>query len=179
MILGLTGPNAAGKGEAAAWFVDRGFTYHSLSDIVREEARASGLDTSRESLIVTGQRLRREGGPGILAARMLPRLTPPCLVDSIRSPFEVEVLRGAPGFVLLGVDAPVEVRWQRALARGREGDQPDLAAFIAREERENSDNPEAQQLRRTLALADCVLSNDGSLEQFQSRLEAWLAEQGA
>ena len=40
LVIGLTGPNAAGKGEVANHLEARGFRLHSLSDIVREEAAA-------------------------------------------------------------------------------------------------------------------------------------------
>ena len=36
MIVGLTGPNAAGKGVVADFLRERGYAYFSLSDIVRE-----------------------------------------------------------------------------------------------------------------------------------------------
>ena len=74
IVIGLTGPNASGKGTVAELLQKRGFGLHSLSDIVREEARAAGLTTGRDHLIVTGNRLRREGGAGVLALRILPRL---------------------------------------------------------------------------------------------------------
>ena len=175
LIVGLTGPNAAGKGEAARWLAERGFAVHSLSDIVRERALALGRDVGRASLIETGQAMRREGGPGILARLLAPRLPDRSVVDSIRHPAEVEVLRELPGFCLMGVDAPVETRWRRAVARGREGDVPDLAAFAAREQLENGTSPEQQQLSRALALADRVVVNDGSLEQFRDAVLAAVA----
>lgn len=175
VVVGLTGPNAAGKGEVAAWLAARGYTVHSLSDVVRETARAAGRDVSRETLIEIGQFLRREHGPGVLADRITARLDGRCAVDSIRSPSEVEVLRRVPGFRLLGIDAPVEVRWRRAVARGREGDVPDLATFVAREERENRDSPDSQQLRRALALADIVLCNDGTLAALLAAAERVVA----
>lgn len=172
LIVGLTGPNAAGKGEAARWLAERGFAVHSLSDIVRERALALGRDLGRASLIETGQAMRREQGPGVLARLLVARLSDRSVVDSIRHPAEVEVLREQPGFRLLGVDAPAETRWRRAVARGREGDVPDQATFAARERQENGTSPEQQQLSRTLALADRVVVNDGSLEQFRSAVTA-------
>lgn len=172
MIVGLTGPNAAGKGEVARLLQARGYALHSLSDVVRETALAEGRDVGRETLIEIGQRLRREFGPGVLAERILPRLTGRTAVDSVRSPFEVDVLRRLRSFRLLGVDAPVAVRWSRAVARGREGDVPDLATFVAREERENSERTDGQQLRRTLALADAVVVNDGGLDVLEHRVTA-------
>jgi dephospho-CoA kinase len=47
MVVGLTGANAAGKGEVALHLCDRGFRVHSLSDIVREEAERRGLAPER------------------------------------------------------------------------------------------------------------------------------------
>lgn len=170
MLIGLTGPNAAGKGEVAQLLAARGFSLFSLSDVVRERARELGLGVDRTTLIRIGQDLRAEGGPGVLAERILPRLPENAAVDSIRSPFEVEVLRRRADFRLLGVDAPVETRWQRALNRGREGDVPDLATFMAREELENRESPTSQQLRRAFALVDAVVRNDGPLELLPERL---------
>lgn len=183
IVIGLTGPNAAGKGEVCALLAGRGYSLHSLSDVVREEARAAGLGTGREALIETGQRLRRESGPGVLAERIVPRLAGRCAVDSIRAPAEVEVLRARlPRFFLLGVDADVAVRYRRAIDRGREGDRPDLATFVAREERENRDDPASQQLRNALALADEVVRNDGTLDDLRRAVDGvvrrWEARAG-
>ncbi len=167
MIIGVTGPNAAGKGEVCRVLASAGYTLHSLSDIVREAARAEGRDVSRETLIEVGQRLRRERGPGVLAEMLLPRLGERAVVDSVRAPAEVEVLRRRRNFRLLGVSAPLEVRWRRAVARGREGDVPDLATFAAREERENQDQPDSQQLRRSLELADAIVINERGLDELR------------
>ncbi len=171
LIIGLTGPNAAGKGEAAAALKEMGFAYHSLSDVVREEAVARGRTTGRDDLILTGNELRREGGPGVLAERMLARLGPRDIVDSVRNPAEAQVLRGVRGFVLLGVDAPVEVRFQRARGRHGRGDATSsLDAFVRKEAEENTTDPTAQRLGATFALADRVLSNDGTLDDLRKRV---------
>jgi dephospho-CoA kinase len=177
LVIGLTGPNAAGKGEAAAALVSLGFAYHSLSDVVREEAVLRGRSTGRDDLILTGNELRREGGPGVLAARMVPRLGLRDVVDSIRNPAEVGVLRGVPGFVLLGVDAPVALRFERARKRTGRGDAvASLEAFMRKEAEENTTDPTAQRLAATFALADHVAHNDGTLEYFRSRILDFVAE---
>src|SRR6185369_16556827 len=98
-----------------------------------------------------GNELREQGGPGALAERILPRLQPPALVDSIRNPAEVAVLRRLDGFVLIAIDAPVELRFRRSLERARPGDAVTLRDFRAKEQRENSTNPLAQQLAATAA----------------------------
>jgi dephospho-CoA kinase len=174
-ILGLTGPNAAGKGEVAAYLAELGFEIHSLSDVVRAAAAERGFPTEREHLIRIGNELRREGGPGALAEGILPALGQRAVVDSIRNPAEVEVLRGVPGFVLLGVTAPVERRFERSSRRARPGDPATLAEFVARERQENADDPTSQQLDATLRLADHVIDNRGELAELRARVDAILA----
>jgi dephospho-CoA kinase len=174
LVLGITGPNAAGKGEVSEYLRYRGFAVHSLSDIVREEAAKRGLPPEREHLIRIGTLLREEGGLGVLAERLLPRLGGRDVVDSIRNPAEVESLRRVPGFVLIGVDAPVELRFARSRTRARPGDPESFAEFAARERQENSVNPAGQQLRATFALADRIVDNDGDLDGLHLKVDELL-----
>ena len=153
----------------AKFLAARGYSVHSLSDIVREAAAQSGVEPSRDNLIATGVSLRAAEGPGVLAARILPRLTSRAVVDSIRGPAEVAVLRTLPTFVLIGVDAPMPLRFERSVLRGRLGDGPTLDEFARQEERENAKAETGQQLRRTLALADRVLVNDGTIAELHAR----------
>jgi dephospho-CoA kinase len=174
LVFGLTGPNAAGKGEVAHWFRERGFAVHSLSDVVREEAAVHGLPPEREILIRTGNELRERHGPGVLAERIVPRLGDRDVVDSIRNPYEVEALRRVPGFVLLGITAREEVRFRRSVSRARPGDPETLEMFRRREREENTDDPGAQRLDATFRLADRVVRNDGDLAALHAELEQLL-----
>lgn len=177
MILGLTGRFAAGKGTVAETLVRRGFVYHSLSDLLREELRADGIPESRDSLHAIGNRLRREGGPGALALRLLPRLQDgrDHIVDSIRNPVEVEVLRRLPGFTLVAVDADPKVRFARLRARARIGDPETFEEFAAHEAREAaSEDPTTQQLAATYAEADVEIRNDGTPEDLERAVTALL-----
>lgn len=174
LVLGITGPNAAGKGEVSEYLRSQGLAVHSLSDIVREEAAARGLPPEREHLIRIGTLLRESGGLGVLAERLLPRLQGWDVVDSIRNPAEVETLRRVPGFVLLGVDAPIEVRYARSRSRSRPGDPQSFSEFAARERQENSANPAGQQLAATFALADRVIDNDADLERLHVKIDELL-----
>jgi len=172
----LTGPNAAGKGEVSEYLKSRGFAVHSLSDVVREEAAARGLPPEREHLIKIGNALREVGGPGVLASRIVPRLGDRDVVDSIRNPAEVSVLRAVPGFLLVGVDATPRVRFERSQRRARAGDPLSFEEFDARERQENSANPAGQQLRATFVLADRVVGNDGDLDALRRAIDAILIE---
>ncbi len=171
----MTGANASGKGEVAGWLAARGFRIHSLSDAVRQEARALGLSTSREDLIRVGNDMRRREGPGVLALRTLASIGHRDVVDSIRNPAEVQVLRTLPRFVLLGIWAPESLRFDRALDRARPGDPTTLEEFRRREEDENAADPASQQLALTFALADRIVSNAGDRAALSRELTAVLA----
>jgi dephospho-CoA kinase len=178
LYIGLTGPNASGKGEVARILAEWGFTLHSLSDVVREEATRRGLDHSRESLILTGTSLRQMHGEGALAERILPLLTSRSVIDSIRNPAEILVLRSLPGFHLLGVDAPEALRYQRSRTRGRAGDGDTLEEFQRKERLEKSDRGPGQQLGVCFSMADVVVNNDGTLQDLRRRVEQALASRG-
>jgi len=178
LVLGITGPNAAGKGEVSAHLKTRGFTVHSLSDIVREEAAARNLPPEREHLIRIGTLLREQGGLGVLAERLIPRLGARDVVDSIRNPAEVAALRRVPGFVLVGVDAPAELRFTRSRSRARPGDPDSFPEFVDRERQENSANPAGQQLAATFALADRVVLNNGDLRDLRVGIDDLLRALG-
>jgi len=170
-LIGLTGTNGAGKGEAAAYFMSRGYAYLSLSDILREELRARGLEVSRDNLIRTGNELRREFGPDVLARRTLARAAGPTVIDSIRNVREIAYFRTAGDFVLLAVDAPIEIRFARVSARGRDESAATLDEFRRKEDLERAGGESAQQLEACLAAADHVIINDGTLEDLRRKLE--------
>lgn len=179
MILGLTGVNAAGKGEVARILVEGGFEYFSLSDELRQEMQRQGVVESRQSLMAWGTKVRSEYGRDVLARRVALRFTQGLnqVVDSIRNPEEVRFLRTLDGFFLVRVEAPIEVRFQRTLARAREGDTLDFEAFCRAEEQEMvSENPAAQRLLETFALADFVVVNDGTLEDLRHRVRSVFRE---
>lgn len=173
-IIGLTGLNASGKGTSADFLKEKGYVYFSLSDIVREEASALGLDHSRENLICTGNKLRDEGGPSILAKRIVKKINTLALdkavIDSIRNVKEIEELKKLPGFFLIGVDAPVETRFERSKNRGRIGFEKTLKDFIEIEQKENSSDPNKQQLFECLKNADVIILNDGTVTELHKKI---------
>ena len=93
--LGLTGLMASGKGEVAKILTGAGFSYLSLSDIVREEAerlsrKEGGGPVSRQQMQDLGNRLREQGGAGILARMVVEKITTEqpgrWVIDGIRNP---------------------------------------------------------------------------------------------
>ncbi|MEN8159573.1 MAG: AAA family ATPase, partial [Myxococcota bacterium] len=178
MILGIAGPYASGKGEAVAFLGARSFAVHSLSDVIRAELAHQGLNETRERMIETGNALREAEGPGALAKRLLVELPADrnVVVDSIRHPAEVEVLRAASGrFRLIWIDAEEATRLARIQSRGRNGDPTSLSELRRLEGLERgSADPATQQLDAVRAMADEVIANDGTVEELHEQLQRLL-----
>lgn len=177
MIIGLTGKNASGKGEVARFLQERGFSFASLSDILRQELRRRRITPTRNHLTRIGNELRQKYGPAVLAERILQRLgqNQNYVIDSFRNPGEVEAFRRRPDFLLWAVIAAPKTRFERIKARAREQDPLTLAAFKAVEAREaHNADPAKQSLNACERLADAKISNNGTLDQLQDRLTTLL-----
>ena len=181
-IIGLTGRNASGKGTVASFLTKRSFSYHSLSDTLRTKLVEEGMEESRDNLIAIGNRLREEGGPGVLADIMRKNIITlnDHVVDSIRNPHEVSSLRRKYNnhlFCLIAVDASPEVRFKRLSGRDRKGDSSSWEQFLVQEKlEESSENPNKQQLFATINEADYVIDNSGNLEDLENNLQEILGQ---
>ncbi len=173
-LIGLTGTNGAGKGEVASFFEKRGYAYFSLSDLIREELRKKGKEPTRDNLIKMGNALRKKWGADILARRVMRKVRGKAVIDSIRNPKEVEYLKKQKNFILIAVDAPVAVRYERVKKRGRQESASTLQEFIRKEEEERSDFEKEQQLQTCMKMADMTVVNDGRLEDLHLKLKEML-----
>jgi dCMP deaminase len=176
MLIGLTGRNAAGKGEVAGYLRQKSFYYYSLSDVIRDEIRSRGDAPTRERLIVVGNELRQKYGANVLAERTLAKIEDDkhYIIDSIRNPAEVEAFRAAKHFKLIRVDSPAEVRFQRIVNRHRESDPKTWEEFTALENREAEGDDTSQNLVKVELMADCALINDAGLEKLYRQIDELL-----
>ena len=181
MIIGLTGKNAAGKGEIAKHLQSNRFVYFSLSDALREEATKRKLEHSRNNLINLGNELREKFGNGILAKRINKKIkeektkgSRDFVIDSIRNPGEIQELRKNEGFLLVGVVTDEKIRFQRLLKRGRIGDATTFEEFTKHEERENNNEESGQQLDKCIAMADRHISSNGTIEEANKEFDEWI-----
>ena len=181
MMIGLTGKNAAGKGEIARHLQLKGFIYFSLSDALRDEAGRRKLDCSRNNLINLGNELRKKSGNGILAKRINEKIreekakgSKDFVIDSIRNPGEIQELRKNEGFLLVGVVTDEKIRFQRLLKRGRVGDATTFEDFRKHEERENNNEESGQQLDKCLTMADKHISSNGTIDEANREFDEWM-----
>jgi dCMP deaminase len=177
MIIGLTGRNGSGKGEAVRFLQYKSFYPYSLSDVIREEVRMRGMEITRERLIEVGTELRSQGGTAVLAQRILKNLEGDknYVIDSFRHPDEVQALRVRSDFHLIFIEASPEVRFKRVVDRGREKDATTVEEFLEMEGREAAAADwHGQQLEAVEKIADSTITNNASLGQLQADISELL-----
>lgn len=176
MIIGLTSFNGAGKTTVGDYLVKKGFVFYSLSDVIREEIKARGLEITRDKLIEVGNELRKKFGSSVLADRIIEKINKEpdknYAIDSIRNPAEIIALKKRKDFKLLFVDAPIELRFKRTAERQREKDPVTFEDFKKTEEREmqNKDSS-SQQLLKCKQMADIVIVNDSTMKTLYKKID--------
>lgn len=176
VILGFTGLDGSGKTTAITQLREaHGFHVHSLSDILTEECKKSGLEPTTPHKITVGKELRSKEGNGVLGKRVadLLRFNTNYAIDSIRHTAEVEELKIKSRFYLVAVDAPLLERYKRITARQREqADTMTLEQFADRDSRAFYTAEEGgMQIGITMAVADYAIFNIGSPEELGKKME--------
>ena len=158
--IGLIGRNGSGKSAVCDWFVTHGYQCVSLSDEVRRLARADAQPLTRDTLSAIGTALKHAHGSAILATRALEKWdkTGPVIFDSIRHPDEAAVLATA-GVLLVGITAPLDLRYARIQARHTERDAVSLAVFKAQDDHEFYGHSKGHDIQACLKLCQYTLDN--------------------
>lgn len=182
MIIGVTGPICAGKDEAGKLLAELGFERLSLVEVLRDEARARGIELTRTNLQDLGDELRKNEGVDVLARKVMKQVIPgrSYTIESIRNPGEVAALRELSDFLLICVSASDAVRFERMVARAREKDPRTFEEFLQNEARDRGigQASHAQQNEACWRLADVQLANDTTLENLRSSLREVLTQKG-
>jgi len=178
MIFGFCGTIGSGKGTAIELLQKEfGAANFSLSDEIRHECKKRDLGLERSNLITVGNEMRKKEGDGYWATRAAARVKAmpgwqkrATTIDSIRLPAEVEALVEEFGdkFVLVSVDAPIDMRYGRIKTRNRAGESKlTFEQFKASEEKEQSKQKGEPNLAATMALADFEIVNDESRAELE------------
>lgn len=132
MIIGITGFIGAGKTELAQLFVKRGFIKKSFGDQVRKIATLQSIPITRENLQNLGDTYRKEKGGDVWAKLIIEELEPDknYVIEGIRNPEEIEAFSKRPDFILIGLEAQLDIRAQRIISRNRENDPKNMDEFV-------------------------------------------------
>ena len=164
-LIVTVGMPGSGKDELVEVAHSMGLATLKMGDLVRDETRRRGLPLNNASIARIANEEREKHGPGVWAQRALPKLTETkMLVDGCRSDAEVAVFRHNFGdLFVLGIFASPEARYDRMMKRGRGDDGAGLQEFFDRDRRELKWG-----IGSAFALADGMLINEGSLNDFRS-----------
>ncbi|NHV98745.1 MAG: AAA family ATPase [Thaumarchaeota archaeon] len=171
LIAGMPG---SGKTTVAKIIEKHGFTVVSMGDAVREEAEARGVGGDIVSMSRFMVELRRKLGNDAVARlvqRKIENLKAECVVvEGVRSLKEVEYFK-SEGYsvILVGVLAPVSLRYSRLSKRSRPDDPKTLGELEERDRVELSVG-----LGEVLALSDVYIVNDGSTSSLAETVESKL-----
>jgi len=177
MIIGIAGRIAAGKETLTKFLRDMDFEYFETRKILVDSLEEQKMELSRTNMQDLADSWRSELGAGALMKKILERINvnKNVIIDSLRNGKEAEFLKEELGdnFILIGVDAPREIRFKRIIERGKQSDMLDWENFLKVDERDNfdPDNPMGQQTGRLLEMADHLIINDGDLENSMKEIK--------
>jgi dephospho-CoA kinase len=179
MIIGVCGRVGAGKETLTSFLREKGFVYFVTSDLLNDELKKQGKEITRTNQQDLADDIRKKNGAGAVMKLMLDKAgldkSKNYIFDSLRNSGEAEFLRNNLGenFILIGVDAPKEIRFKRILSRNKSSDPKTWESFLKMDERDNFDasNPFGQQTGKLLEMSDFVVVNDGDLDKAMKEVE--------
>ncbi len=175
LIIGITGTLGAGKGTIVDFLVkQKGFAHFSVRGFLIEEITNRGLVIDRNSMTDVANDLRAKNSPSFIVDELYNQAVKTgknCVIESIRTPGEVDSLRAKGNFYLFAVDAPAARRFDRIKLRASETDNIDFETFLQNEQREmTTADPNKQNLKKCIEMADFVFENSGSVDQLESHV---------
>lgn len=177
-IIGLVGPIRAGKTTITKHLVDRyGYSLASNSEVLRKILSDVGVDQSRDNLGSLGNSIFSIFGNDLIARYRVENLhLGRIVVDGIRYSEELARYRDVPGFRLLGVQASVDRRFERAIMDSEECKDRELTREKFDElvySRSELDVPEL------LSKADRIIYNNGDMDRLwlevDQAIQSWIA----
>jgi dephospho-CoA kinase len=164
ILIGLIGTIGAGKTTVSDYLVKKGFFRVVMGDLVREKTREKRMELTRENLQAVQKEYRGKFGEEYFIKETVKRLKDSgkekLLIDGIRTPIDAEEAKKAGAIIIL-VDAPARIRFERLKARKREGDAQTMQDFLEQEKAEWG----LFRFNETLRYVNYKLENYGSIKE--------------
>ncbi len=164
VVIVVSGLPGAGKEEFVRVAVDKDFSIIRMGDVVRQHAMDLGLKMGDLSIGGHANSEREKHGKEIWAVRSMMELpNGNLIIDGCRSEYELAYFKkNIENMITVGIEASVETRFHRLVARKRDDDPTTMEDFQRREDRELGWG-----ITDAVNNAQIKLGNDGSLEEFR------------
>lgn len=181
IIIGITGTIGSGKGTMVDYMVEHySFTHLSVRQFLIDSLTEKGELINRDTMVTLANELRAAHKPSYITDCLYEQALlsgQNCIIESIRTPGEVFSLREKENFYLFAVDAMAETRFERIIKRNSETDHIDFETFVSNEKREmSSDNPNHQNLKKCIELADYIFDNNAKISDLHQQIEEVLVK---
>jgi len=164
LVVGVSGPVAAGKTTLARFLESSGFSYARYSMVLEELLKSGSRSVARKDLQAFGERVHRERGQRWLGRKLKAslRATGNIVIDGIRFPDDHAFLVEAfgPAFRHIHLDAPTELRAPRFRRREKRGN-----SFAAADS-----HPVEAQVPALRKLAHALVVNEGTFDDLATQL---------
>ncbi len=172
-VIAFVGYPVSGKSTASQVARELGLPVVVMGDVVREKALRRGLEPTDENLGKVARELREKEGMDAIAKRCIPKIRKllkehgVVIVDGIRGVAEIERFKRTFGddFILIAIESPLELRFERAKMRKRSDDVSSIEDLKERDRRE-----ESWGLKEAMEMADFTVENTGSYEDFVEKI---------
>mgnify|MGYP001195905281 CR=1 FL=1 len=180
MVLAAVGKNGTGKDYFLEYVAKKyNLPMISIGDVVRELAAKDGLELTRENLHKTSKKYMDANGQTFFPEQIVKKIkesgNPIYLVSGIRPLSDVCFFKEAFGDQFVLVDVVISddmVRYNRMLARGSDRDGTSIEKL-----KENDVGEEKLfQTSETEKMADYIIKNDGSVDDFYAAIEEFYSE---
>lgn len=180
-IIGITGTLGAGKGTIVDYLLDHyGYKHYSVRGYLTEKAKRRGLEINRDTFVVVANDLRANHSPSYIVDELYKQAEAAggnAIIESVRTPGEVESLRKNEHFLLFAVDADPKIRYERIVNRNSETDHVSFETFLENEQREmSSTDPNHQNVGKCMQMADFVFQNNGNFDDLYRQVEEILGK---
>jgi len=158
----------------------KNFTHFSVRAFVTDEILKRNLTVNRDNMVLVANDLRARHSPSYIVEQLYEQALKSgknCIIESIRTPGEVDAMKNKGNFFLFAVDAPAKLRFDRILQRKSETDNVNFDTFLENEKREmNSIDPNKQNISRCIEMADYSFKNDGNIEALEKSVNEIIEE---
>ena len=182
MIIGITGTIGSGKDTLMELLKNEyGFKHYSVRAYLTERLEEEGIEINRTAMTNLANALREENHPAYIIEQLFLKAKKEggnAVIESIRTPGEVDFLKEHSDFYLFAVDADPNLRYERVQERKSATERVDFNTFMAEEQREMSnDEPHMQNIAACVRLATHRFRNNASIDMFYKRVRKALEKE--